>query len=71
MMKICILLAILVAKSRGFSVQENDDLDFFNVDLVGDSEARLLNTSFLDGIFNNSLLTVGAFIIVGIILFGK
>ena len=34
------------------------------------SEARLLNITF-DGFLNNSLLTLGAIFVVGVVLFGK
>lgn len=65
--KLSAVLAIVVVKTQGLEMEE-----FENFELVADSEARFLgNTSFLDGIFNNSLITIGAFILVGIVLFGK
>jgi hypothetical protein len=70
--KILIRLFLVAACN---SVQGIEEINF---DYNGDftpveeyySEARFLNVS-LDGIFNNSLLTVAGIFIVGVILFGK
>lgn len=64
-----ILLSIVSLSS---ALDPNDELLFlqYDYDDVSFSQARTFNLS-LDGVFNNSLLTVGAFIILGIILFGK
>ena len=47
---------------------ENNELDL-EYDAGDFASARTFNLS-LDGVFNNSLFTIGALVIVGIILFG-
>ena len=70
-----LLLLFLVSSCSVVSAAEPPSeelafLQYYDYDDVVFDEAMTFNIS-LDGIFNNSLITVGAFIILGIILFGK
>lgn len=67
-----LLLLLVAAGSSASAFDPSEELVFlqYDYDDVAFDQARTFNIS-LDGFFNNSLITVGAFILLGIILFGK